>query len=417
MLTLSEIRNTSSAYLKKKWIIFLVYIIVIITSIIIEHSDKFFGGEDCGSLGLAARFWHQRLSTAGHRKPRAHFVRIIYLASETEPIADRCEARRFTTALLYKLKEADPAEIVVDKWYEPGVCDEPTNKGLAAAFDTVSRDIPMVIAQTAESLESLKANHKDDFAKQLQANGFTDNDLLLGENMFTSAKSLHYGLAFPDCDNRRIPLAWPVYDLNKTAQKGLKPAMFRTLPFQAAIIADTQVEKLVSYYTKNQVDAFTSFLQEEAFQPVNARRLCDPHGIWSNCSLLSEWKQTFRGKIVVIGEFSNQDVHDSVLGKTYGSVLLSNYIESLMDDRYFRSLAAPVEVLLTVLCLVVIEVIFGFADKHPFWGLFRSSAFLLFLVAISYLSVMEWGLLLTFWLPSFVAIILRFFDSIKDFAR
>ncbi len=60
------------------------------------------------------------------------------------------------------------------------------------------------------------------------------------------------------------------------------------------------------------------------------------------------------GKIVLIGEINNDmDVHASVVGKLPGMYMQANYIEALLDDRYFR----PIPVLDYVLGFVILAVL------------------------------------------------------------
>src|SRR5579862_3342663 len=133
-----------------------MYSLVVVGSMWLEHGNALFGSSSCG-FGLTVRFWHHWLSTAGYRKPRAHFVRIISLTpAEQKEVGEFCAMREFVASLLPKLQEAEPESIVVDMSYPNGFCGNETNQKIIHAFQAASTNIPLVVGRTADTSATLR---------------------------------------------------------------------------------------------------------------------------------------------------------------------------------------------------------------------------------------------------------------------
>jgi CHASE2 domain-containing sensor protein len=93
-------------------------------------------------------------------------------------------------------------------------------------------------------------------------------------------------------------------------------------------------------------------------------------------------------------------------------VLQANYLESLLDDRYFTPLSRGVEIVLIVVCFVMVELIFHFS-KSSHIGLLRSAAFVALLWSVCYVLMVEGGYIVTLWIPTSLAIFLTYVMSLK----
>jgi len=401
---------------KHKYIRWAFYVIVVFISISLEHSDEIFGPNECGQTSLTARFWYQRLSVVGYRKPRAHSVRLVILSSDKDPIFDKCEGREFMAALLTRLVALGPSVVVIDKWYPPQYCTGEPSRELRNAVIELSKVVPVVIGEDSDTEEELRNNNDPDLPK-LKAAGLTDRDQILTENLFQAdGKSVRYGLARSNCDNRRIPLLWPVFSSRSdvsVAKRKYEPS----LPLAAAEAADPDVEEIVGTLPKKLNHPFTSFLAEASFKPIHGVQiLCDrfltSQEDWRSCGSHSTSALGLRGKIVLIGERSVDDQYQSVLGTIPGVVLQANYLESLLDDRYFRPINQVLEILLMVACFLIIEILFDHSSLLI--ALLRSVGFVIFLWLVSSVVILQWGYFLSFWFPTSLAVGANCAEHLRD---
>jgi CHASE2 domain-containing sensor protein len=115
-----------------------------------------------------------------------------------------------------------------------------------------------------------------------------------------------------------------------------------------------------------------------------------------------------RGKIVLIAENSDrEDQYNTVIGLVPGYLLHANYIEALLDDRYFSPTSPYVELPLAILGIFFIVVIFEVSDElksvpvtlRPVVGFGFASVF----VAAVFILCSAWriyfGRELIFWVP------------------
>jgi CHASE2 domain-containing sensor protein len=101
---------------------------------------------------------------------------------------------------------------------------------------------------------------------------------------------------------------------------------------------------------------------------------------------------------------SRGDKHESVLGRVPGVVLQANYIESLLDDRYFFGLGPIGGPVATAVCLIAIVIIFDRSTTVKTAAVL-ATVFWLALLVVTYLLFMNYALLLTSWVPTMFAII------------
>ncbi|MGA7926678.1 MAG: CHASE2 domain-containing protein, partial [Candidatus Sulfotelmatobacter sp.] len=114
-----------------------------------------------------------------------------------------------------------------------------------------------------------------------------------------------------------------------------------------------------------------------------------------------------RGNIVLIGERTDRDQHNTVNGKMPGYELQANYIEALLDDRYFTPVNSGLELALAVAGILAIILIFEICDEleaiptwlRPIVGLICSVTFLVVLFIVCSSWRIFFGQQLDFWAP------------------
>ncbi len=410
------------AYFRRKWWLLLVYVLLLLTPVLIEQSGEFLGMGECENIPLTVRLLYQRLCTVGYFKARVHFTRLITLSKKSEPIEDKCEGREFMAKLLLRLRDIGPAVVVIDKWYSPGLCrDSPGTASLKSAVLQLSEKAPIVLAENSDTLDELRAN-ADPNLRQLLQDGFTEKDQLASEPLLVpeNGKTIFSGLVRLNCDTRRIPLEWQVYRDEDSVRQRHRVSL-PSLSFSAAKVVDKDVGENVRVFLNEGEHPLTSFLTEDRFKPVHAIQIVcgtapvDPK-VWRECSPATDDDFDVKNKLVVVGEYSSDDEHRSVIGQVPGFVVQANYVEALLGDRYFRSIHRPLEIALTILSFFLISLAFE-GSKSPHVGLLYAVLLVFSLWMVSYLAVFQWGYILTFWILGALAILPKYIDSLLDRLR
>jgi len=223
--------------------------------------------------------------------------------------------------LLLRLRDIGPAAVVIDKWYSPGLCqDSPGTASLKSAVLQLSEKVPIVLGENSDTLNELRANADPNLGKLLQ-DGFTEKDQLASEPPLVPAngKTIFYGLVRLNCDTRRIPLEWQVYR-DEDAVRQRHRVSLPSLSLSAAKVVDKDVGKNVKAFLNEGEHPLTSFLTEDRFKPVHAMQIVcgtapvDPK-VWRECSPAPDDDFDVKNKLVVVGEYSSDDEHRSVIGR------------------------------------------------------------------------------------------------------
>jgi hypothetical protein len=407
---------------RRRILVYGAYAILMCLAVGLEHSDELFGSEQCDRFTIAGRMWYQRISLLGYRRPRAHFVRLITLP----PVFDKCPRREFLAALLQRLKTIHPAMVVLDYAYPtttPCIETVKLKQALAELADTT----PIIVGRSSETQGELEYRKAPNL-EELENYGFSKADQILKQDDISdgamsctspmSAESgANSGLIRLDCDTRRVPLHWSVYRNSECVKQKAK-VQEPTLSFAAASTWDVDLGTLLKPMLDAEDHPFISFLSEKEFKPVDAINLVCGRRIsswedWHQCGRMVDNDFGLRGRIVLIGEHSRSDIHQSVIGNVPGVVLQANYLESLLDDRYLKPMGRRLEALLTLFSLVVVAVIFE-VSSGPLIGLLRAVMFVSILVLISYIALVQAGYFFAFWIPSAGAIVISLIDRIRD---
>lgn len=390
------------------------YIALALASVVLERGEQLFSFmhyNECNRIELTVKMLYQRFATAAHRKPRPHFVTLVVLSQASEPhdvLANPCKKREFASELLRRIAEAGPSMIVLDFWYPPDSCAGPQDtartRKLQEAVKDVSTTTPIVVAIDSQTEHELQLRG-DAQLPELKRAGFTSADQILSPAVHFDGKDVHYGLARFNCDTRRLPLFWQVYISREDVWANAPRQRLPSLAYIAASTYDAQLPSLLSQINTNDEHPFTSFIPVHDFKVINSidilcgRRLGAEED-WKACSSSpNAVVEVLRGsKIVLVGERTEQDHHNTVMGDMPGYALHANYIEALLDDRYFR----PVPFLLEwALSLAGVVLIIGFVEfSSSFFRAFLHSTGFVVIVAIAcnLLSLYS-GYFLAFWLP------------------
>lgn len=369
---------------RRRAILGAIYLVLLCADISLSHWDELFGREQCDIVNT--RFWYQRVVTLGYRKPRPHFVRVVTVA----PPQDPCEYRALLANLLGRIANLRPMMIVLDYSFSPHNCGDKT-QALRGSIQSVAAQIPVVFGVASSTMQEVEDKHTTEL-QPLKEAGFTSGDQAIWpSDVPADGSATLMGLYRLDCDTRRVPTDWSVFEKNNGRWAHDRKPM-RTVAIVAAMLYDPTLENRPEL--RSEENPLTSFIPEKLFQPVRAAEILGDN------AMSADWH--FQRRIVVVGD-AMSDMHDSVVGRVPGVVLQASYIESLLDDRYFTGLSPIVATIATFGCLLIIGGVF---DKtiSPHRALFRTAFLSLLMVFISYVALVHFGRLFTFWVPAILAI-------------
>src|SRR5262249_30693742 len=191
------------------------------------------------------------------------------------------------------------------------------------------------------------------------------------------------------------------------------PTVEKTLAAQAAVT--------IPGVTIPELDAhpYTSFLREDDIQPLPAMEvLCaNPGGAadWKGCvpPATAKFDDRLRHRVVLIGDDTNDDQHDTPVGTMAGVLLHANYIEALGGPRFFRPISQHWQIIGGILLLILVEFIYV-KTQNPLLGLAFSLASVAVIWILCALVAALAGILPVIWAPGAVALFLRFGEAIRE---
>jgi CHASE2 domain-containing sensor protein len=301
----------------------------------VEHlSQRVIRSDDPRQAGLAQSVFdlsgfYQRLVSAGPRKPAARFTTIVEIDGDSDPdvvgLFNLCRQREFLARLVRGVARGSPALIVIDKYFRHDACaeDDPGTVALRAAIDDVGRSTAVVVGRRI----AVEAR---------------DAPLLPALLRPRPGLRLSDGIVNLDPDSRRLPLQWPV---RPPADEGPgAPAWRPTLAVAAARAYDSELlarSPRLARLIDHHAHPYISFLTPEKFTRLPAGGVACRHGAREGGDCVQRAPESelerLRHRIVIIGERSGDvDEHRSVIGLVPGYVLQANYVEALLDERYFE---------------------------------------------------------------------------------
>lgn len=373
---------------RKFWIPFLLACgVVAITELVIDHMVE---TEELPSViqtifNLSGVY--QAIVTAP-RAPTPRFTAVVEVDATQDPripdLTDIPHQRAVMARLLCRIASASPSVIVIDKFYSAKSYGDADKELRQAVQSILRRNISVVVGRVISDEES---QHRE-VRPLLPAFDFAAGD----QGPQAAARLPDEGIINLDRDTRRLPLRWDVLaDGDSTSRKSL--ALVAATAFDFQLMAHH--ERLQSFIDKKD-HPYISFLRESDFSSVrlNTKELLPTAEQTTECS--SEQPtvamvRRLRGKIVIIGErYSGIDQHPTPVGHMLGLYAQANYIEALLDDRYYT----PMPILdyvfgfIFLVCLELFLIVYeehgisGFGAAMGVVGLFASSLVVLYLITV-----------------------------------
>jgi class 3 adenylate cyclase/CHASE2 domain-containing sensor protein len=268
---------------------------------------------------------------AAPRNPIPRYTAVVEIDPERDPgsigLQDLCRQRKMMTVLLGRIAAAMPSVIVIDKFYGEIACPNGVNPALIAAMSEVNAKIPLVVGRR-----------------------IVDGAYLLPSLL--SGLGLREAIVNIDRDTIKLPLKWQVFRSKDDMDHDAGQVWRETLALQAAEAYEKGNLKAEHPQLANLLDPvgnpYISFLDLDLFKPyrylagfVLCGREVKPGEDATACPGSPNALAALSGKIVVIGEISrDQDVQPTPVGRIPGVYLQANFIEALLDDRYYEGSTA-----------------------------------------------------------------------------
>lgn len=318
--------------------------------------------------------WYEKLVGAA-RPPLERYTAVVKIDSQndtgTKGRDDICRQRAQTAKLLCRVDRALPKVIVLDKFYAPKECGE-ANDDLRKALGEVSQRVPVVIGRLVPDevviFQSKEWQYLEPSEPSLKFNHGPISKLV-------------EGVVNIDPDTRKLPLQWQLFPSKEEAPTGSHLSWYPTLPLAAAQGYDDNLRKnhpRLDDLLNRHEHPYISFLREDEFKSQSILVSDVLAGADVSDSQSKETEKTFcrdekppknsrimSGKVVVIGEVDPiGDMHHSVVGKLPGFLMQANFIEALLDDRYYRAVPAA-DYLYGFVILLLLQLILNFFEGHP----------------------------------------------------
>lgn len=329
---------------------------------------------------------YQKLITAGPRELRQNYTALVVInpgkdneyKQETLDSGSPCRekgTRNTLAKLLNKIAEQNPAEIVIDKFFKVACGDDdPGTIQLKDTLQKISLQTPIIIGRLIP--------YGTEDAELIEHSG-TPPVLEASEHplTFLDKGNIHQGIVNIDPDNRRLALKWLVKPDEKSESEETDTLAFAAVKayYQSQSGSWTKEHPEIIKLSELDKNPYISLIEPSKFElKIPAGKL-----------LMADSSESFpklRGKIVIIGEADNQyDKHDSVFNsKIDGFILQANYIEAMLDQRYYK----PIPWLDYIIgFLVFVAVYYCGLNIRPVWKL------------IVYLSLFLFGVFLLLYLP------------------
>jgi len=265
--------------------------------------------------------------------------------------------RVFMAQLLDRIASASPDVIVVDKNFTRESENDPDTTRLLTTVQHAGQTIPIVVSRR---INTTATDASEWLMPTLDFQG-GNNTLLLFHGIYNLAS-----------DSRRVPLQWWNYENKPASPTPWKDPgwPYLSLPLRAAQAHDSNFvddRPEIQEFVSGLEAPWIGFLKRDAFNKRDysatdvlcGRKLSDQES-WTACSDTKVQPRDIsylRSKIVVVGEVDPDDVHDSVVGSVQGYILQANYIEALLDDRYFSPAPCWVDYGLGFIFFFVFELI------------------------------------------------------------
>jgi len=296
---------------------------------------------------------------------------VVTIDPERDPgsvgMLDLCRQRQMMAVLLQRIASAMPSVIVIDKFFGETVCPGDINAALIASITDVNAKVPVIVGRRVA------------------------DSVYLQPSLFSNLPGLRDAIVNVDRDTRKLPLKWQVFPSKAGMDHNAGLAWRETLSLKAAETYEkgklAERHPQLAELLKTLRNPYISFLDLEQFNSFRFTAgfvLCGhevkPGEDATACPGSPRELDGLSGKIVLIGEISrDQDVQSTVVGRIPGVFLQANFIEAMLDDRYYEDFPA-LNYLFAFLFIAALEVILAvFPDS---WTRRLAAIALLFLAML-----------------------------------
>ncbi len=290
-------------------------------------------GESAGVAQAAFAFsgLYQRI-VAAPRNPIPRYTALVEIDPERDPgsvgLHDLCRQRKMMAVLLRRIAAAMPSVIVIDKFFGETACPNDINSSLIAAVSEVNAKLPVVVGRRLVDSTYLQAS------------------------LFGGLPDVGDAIVNIDPDTRKLPLKWQVFPSKADMEHNTRLEWRETLALKAAEVYEKgklterhpHLAKLLNP-VRNPYISFLDTDQFKAFRFLAGYVLCGREVKLGEdtaaCPGSPRELSALSGKIVLVGEISREeDVQTTVVGRIPGVYLQANFIEALLDDRYYEGFQA-----------------------------------------------------------------------------
>jgi hypothetical protein len=332
------------------------------------------------SIFVASRAYQWLVTHA--RAPMVRRTVLVEINSERDipdvSARDVCGEREFLAALLDRIDQADPAVIVIDKYFGANTCKDD-------ARTITFRETVMRIRQKRHVIVGLLTKEHEGGGQPGLPSDYIEDFLRLDS-------SPDQGIVNIAEDNRKLALDWTVLAAGEIGNHHTVVTE-PTISLVAALAADSKLlskDRRLAHFIETKEQPFIAFLGKERWQEVSAHFyaseiLCGtPLGRdqnWHQCLHDVTVPKALSHQIVVIGETdpNGGDMHETVVGRAAGFYLQANYIEALLDSQILASSGIVLECTVGFFFLLLLKIILLFRENT-----FQAVRRIILLVAVSY---------------------------------
>lgn len=312
---------------------------------------------------------------------RSRYVAIVSLRPDKDPkiFEDPCQIKRYLASLIGRLDEDGPALIVVDEDIPTGDCTV-DSLYLRLSIERSSGDwkIPVVLGRKTELL---------DYAER--TNGEESSCLVVSKNWTSVVPDVPRGLMKLNRNVRRIPLKWSVFADREDVLHG-KPIEEYGVAAVAADVFSGGSFGIVSptdqFQRRRKPESSYAKLFTKSEHPFLGGGLLPQSRFYTSSAsdILNgpgeDTRSNVRGRVVVVGDFSPSNIYQVGPDQEMaGPVLQANYIEALLDDRFYFPVSYGGFSLFYIIWLGIMQWAFWKSKSPERTGLI----FLLLLVAVN----------------------------------
>jgi hypothetical protein len=440
---LQQSRSKLGKFSRKHRILrFLVYLTAFLALVFIALAeDRSSTPENSQKTGylkiLSSDFWYEQM--VGKPQPPAQYVAVIVISKDIPTIIDEdaqprqkeasaaCNRRIYLAELLKALSDLSPRVVVLDMWFSPDSCSEAESQPLWDALNQLSTRIPVVYGLGSYSLSDSRSLWPAEIARLRSQNlDLKSTELILMPMQHPPIlrnANISEGVVELDSNPRSIPLSWPVYDTFEIAGKPGELHRLDSLSIASVRAFDSRSAVLIrvgalspdgSAKASADLPPHTSFLREEDLPIAGAIDiicLSPRNHFWeSTCQSIAKGsldrQVALAGKVVLIGLTGMGDVHQSQIGNVPGVILQAEYVESLLQNRVYRSIPIVYQVAVGFAWLFAIVWVSQRLFSNPGWGRFFSFVAVFFIPA----CLIDWFFVhfkyyTEFFFPPFLAVL------------